>query len=115
MPNTRDKRFKAGEDKRQDERFSLHAPIIFSRVGANCHRKYASVTFNASKNGLCIESAVAIKPGTTILIHRGNLISDKGYTTGWKQVRTSSLAEVRWCRELTADFGTYYSVGAKYY
>ena len=115
MSTTGDKRIKAGVDRRKDERFSSHTPIIISNFDTMLHREYASVSFNISKNGLCLEAAEAIKPGTTLLIRRGNLVLDASYDVSCKLVRTSSLAEVRWYRERVDKLGKYYSIGVKYY
>ena len=32
----------------------------------------------------------------------------------WNLLRTSTLAEVRWCREITRENGAGYSIGVKY-
>jgi hypothetical protein len=104
----------ARQEKRQDERFSAHLSVIFSLFGTKSHREYASMTFNHSRNGMCIEAGEAIRPGTTIYIRRENKPVDVNYEANWKHLRNFSLAEVRWCRELTDKFGSYYRVGVKY-
>ena len=104
----------AREDNRQDERFSSHAPVIFSRFGTQSHREYASMTFNHSRKGMCLEAAEALSPGTTLYIRRADKPEDEHYEASWKHLRTFSLAEVKWCRELADKFGTYYCVGLKY-
>ena len=110
-----DKQATEREDKRQDERFSSHAPIIFSLLSNNFHREYASMTFNHSRNGLCLEAAEALKPGTTLYICGGDKSTDENYDVNWKYLRNSALGEVRWCCELTDKYGTYFCVGVKYY
>ena len=102
------------QDKRSYERFMSHAPVIFSIFGSKFHREYVSMTFNHSDGGLCIETAEAINPGTSLYIRRGKADADESYSPQWHYLRTSSLGEVRWCRELTDKFGTYYCVGVKY-
>jgi hypothetical protein len=103
------------DDKRVDERYSSHAPIIFSFFGTKFQREFASMTFNHSKNGLCLEAAEEIKPGTTLFIRRGSVPAEEPYRINWKPLRNTSLGEVRWCRELEDKFGTYYCVGVRYY
>ena len=103
------------DDKRLDERYSSTAPVIFSFFGCKFQREFASMTFNHSKNGLCLEAAEEIKPGTTLFIRRGTLLADEPYEINWKHLRNTSLGEVRWCRELEDKFGTYYRVGVRYY
>jgi len=103
------------DEKRRDERFMSHAPILFSIFGSQFHREYSAMTFNHSHGGLCIESAEPIKPGTAIYIRRGHLDAVDGHAATWHHLRTSSLGEVKWCRELVDKFGTYYCIGVKYY
>jgi len=103
------------QDKRREERFMSHAPVVFSLFGSKFHREHASMTFNHSKNGLCLEAAEAIKPGTTLYIRKGAISADENYDARWQQLRTSCLGDVRWCRELKDKLGTYYCVGVKYY
>jgi hypothetical protein len=115
MPTTGDKRAAKRKEKRQDKRFSSHAPIIFSFPDNNLHRDYASMTFNHSKKGLCLEAAEALKPGTMLYIRRGNKSTDEIYDVNCKYIRNSSLGEVRWCREVKDKYGTYFCVGVRYY
>jgi hypothetical protein len=72
------------------------------------------MTFNHSRDGMCLETAKALMPGTTLYIRRADKSEDGHYETNWEHLRTFSLAEVRWCRELRDKFGTYYCVGVKY-
>jgi hypothetical protein len=103
------------EDKRRDKRLMSHAPLIFSIFGSNFQRESASMTFNHSRGGLCFEAAEPIKPGTTLCIRRGKAPVDESHDARWEHLPTSSLGEVRWCRELADKFGTYYCIGVKYY
>jgi hypothetical protein len=102
-------------DKREDERFASHVPIIFSRFGSGFHREFGARTFNHSKNGLCFDTAEEIKPGTTLWIRRKITRTDEGGEENRIHLRVSSLGEVRWCRELVDKFGSYYIVGVKYF
>jgi hypothetical protein len=102
-------------EKRQDKRLLSHAPVIFSIFGSKFHREYASMTFNHSDGGLCIETAQAIHPGTTLYIRRGKINTDEPCDTCWQRVRTSSLGEVKWCREIADKYGTYFCIGVRYY
>lgn len=115
MPTAKHKWNEAREDNREDERFMSHAPIIFSLFGTKFHREYVSKTLNHSKGGMCLETAEALKPGTALYIRGGNTLANQCYDANWNYLRTSTLAEVRWCRELADKFGRYYCVGVKYY
>jgi len=103
------------DEKRRDERFMSHAPVIFSILGSGFHRECASMTFNHSDGGLCLESAAPLKPGTTLWLRREKPGAVDGHAARWDHMRPSCLAEVRWCRELTDKFGTYYCIGVRYY
>jgi hypothetical protein len=102
-------------EKRRDKRLLSHAPVIFSIFGSKFHREYASMTFNHSDGGLCIETAQAIHPGTTLYIRRGKINTDEPCDTRWQRVRTSSLGEVKWCREIADKYGSYFCIGVRYY
>ena len=102
-------------EKRRDKRLLSHAPVMFSIFGSKFHREYASMTFNHSDGGLCIETAQAIHPGTTLYIRRGKINTDEPCDTRWQRVRTSSLGEVKWCREIADKYGTYFCIGVRYY
>lgn len=103
------------DEKRRDERFMSHTPVIFSIFGSRFHREYSSMTFNHGDGGLCIESAEPIKPGTTLCLRRGKTPADESHQASWKHLPAASVGEVRWCREATDKFGTYYCVGVKFY
>ena len=103
------------DEKRRDERFMSHAPVVFSIFSSRFHCEYSSMTLNHSDGGMCIESAEQIKPGTTLYIRRGKPNNVEGHTARWDHMRTSSLGEVRWCHELVDKFGTYYCIGVRYF
>jgi len=102
-------------NKRRDKRFSSHAPVTFSVLGTKFGREFASMTFNHSKSGLCLETAEEVKPGTVLFIRRGRHPVDEQHDVNWKHLRHASLGEVRWCRELEDKFGAYYCLGVRYY
>jgi len=102
-------------DQRKDKRIISHAPIIIAPFSTRFHREYASMTFNHSINGMCLEAAEPFKPGYVLFIRLGNAPVDQVYHGNWKHLRTSTLAEVKWCREFRDNFNTYYRIGVKYY
>lgn len=105
----------AVENKRKDKRLTSHMPVIFSRFGTKFHREFESVTFNHSKGGMCFEAVEAFKPGTTLFIRVGDSSVAKVYDGNWNHLRTSTLAEVKWCRELPDERRACYCVGVRYY
>ena len=102
-------------DQRKDERIISHTPIIIAPFSTRFHREYASMTFNHSRNGMCLEAAEPFKPGYVLYIRLGNAPVDQVYHVSREHLRTSTLAEVKWCREFRDKFSTYYRIGVKYY
>lgn len=103
------------ENQREDERLTSHVPVIFSRFGTKFHREYASATFNHSKGGMCFEAAEAFKAGTILFVRVGGSSAAKVYHGNWDHLRSSTLAEVKWCRELPDKHRNCYCVGVRYY
>ena len=102
-------------DQREDERIRSHAPLIVAPFSTKFHREYASMTFNHSKGGMCLEAAEPFKPGSVLYIRLGNVPADQVYHGNQDHLRTTTLAEVKWSREYRDKFSTYYRIGVKYY
>ena len=101
-------------DKRANERLPSHASIIFSNFSTKNWHENPSVTLNLSAGGMCFESRHSFKPGADLYIRAG-----QNPATVWESghsdlLRTSTLAEVRWCRETTREDKTCYRIGVKY-
>jgi len=83
----------------------------------NSDRFYSARTTNHSKEGLQFDSDFPLKPGANMYIRVEDLLlnaSDfKG--SGFCELRSLSLAQVRWCKEIPDPHGSYYKVGLKYY
>jgi hypothetical protein len=102
-------------DKRQDERISSHAPLIVSLFSTRFRHEYASMTFNHSKKGICLELAEPFNPGTVLFIRMNNDPDKQIYLDRQEHLRTSTLGEVKWCREYRDKFSSYYRIGVIYY
>jgi len=102
------------QDQRNEARITSHAPLIFTRFSLRFHREHTSMTFNHSKNGMCMEASEPYWPGSVLFIRLGNAKIDDVYHINRKYLRTTALAEVKWCREHRDKFGTYYRLGVKY-
>ena len=98
-------------DKRSDERIASNAPIIFSFFSTRFWHEYPSITRNHSKRGMCFESTHPITPGTNLFIR----VDKQPYLDSDVRLRNSTLAEVKWCRQLLDEHRTAYTVGARYY
>ena len=103
------------QDQRHEERISSHAPLIFTRFSIRFHREHASMTFNHSNGGMCMEASDPCSPGSVLFIRLGNAKIDEIYHVNRQYLRTTTLAEVKWCREHRDKFGTYYRIGVKYF
>jgi len=102
------------QNQRSEARITSHAPLIFTRFSLRFHREHTSMTFNHSKNGMCMEASEPCRPGSVLFIRLGNAKIDDVYHVNRKYLRTTALAEVKWCREHRDKFGTYYRLGVKY-
>jgi hypothetical protein len=56
-----------------------------------------------------------LSPGATIYIRTENTISESKNNGGWKKLRTVTLAQVRWCKQLSDGSGPRFGIGVKYY
>lgn len=102
-------------DQRANARFVSNLPIIFSFFSTRFWHEYTSMTRNHSKDGMCFESSSPLMPGTNLFIRidkNSNCDSDLNQCVS---LRTSTLAVVKWCRELSDEHGTGYCVGVRYY
>ena len=106
-------------DKRTDKRHACNAMITwgqFGQIELNYGQEilYRARVINCSESGLYFESNYPLKPGITILFRTE--ISGWGASSseGCECLRTISLAEVKWCRDLVKNGELYFGIGAKY-
>jgi hypothetical protein len=102
------------KEKRAEERFDAHAGIIFSYFSTKNWAEERSVALNLSASGMCFESRHSFKPGADLYIRTGPNQDTVSGIDSWDLLRTSTLAEVRWCREMIREDCTCYSTGVKY-
>jgi hypothetical protein len=102
------------KEKRAGERFVSNAAIIFSNFSTKNWVENFSVTQNISAGGMCFESKHSFKPHTNLYIRTGQDAEMVSGIRNWNLLRTSTLAQVRWCRESTREGGTWYTIGGKY-
>ena len=57
----------------------------------------------------------AIKPGTTIFVRLDILLSGTWGSSGQGWLRTISVGEVKWCKELAINGSNYFGIGVRYY
>lgn len=103
------------KEKRANERFSSVTSIIYANFSSKNWTENFSVALNVSADGMCFQSRQSFKTHANLYIRTGGQDPEKA--TGicnWNLIRTSTLAQVRWCREITREDGTWYNIGVKY-
>ena len=102
------------KEKRANERFASNAAIIFSYFSTKNWVENPSVTLNLSVGGMCFESRHSFKAHADLYIRIGQKPETVSGIRDRNLLRTSTLAEVRWCREISHEDGARYSIGVKY-
>jgi hypothetical protein len=104
---------KVVEEKRHAERRRHVAPISFSYF--NKEPCFDAQTFNCSSGGMCFKSKFFLKPGTIVCIRSKNS-NPNGFGNGVvEELRSMTLAEVKWCREIHDGDVSAYGVGVNYF
>jgi hypothetical protein len=104
---------KAAREKRHDERWQHKAAISFSYF--NNESCFDGQTLNYGSGGMCFQSNFFLKPGATVFIRlKGS--KPNGFCKGVSEgLRSVTLAEVKWCREIHDIAVPAYSVGVRYF
>jgi len=102
-------------EKRASRRNNYVATITCTHFNAD--RFYAAKTTNHSKERLQLDSNFPLKPGASIYIRIEDLLLNVSGSNAsdFNELRSLSLAQVRWCKEISDPRGNYYKVGLKYY
>ena len=104
---------KTHAEKRAFDRHSFSADVAFSYF--NKENSYLAQTMNLGIGGMCFKSSLSLQPGATVYI-RLKKIHPNGSDTGFCEgLRLATLAEVKWCSELSEAKPLPYSVGVKYF
>jgi len=99
-------------DKRTSERRSCNALITFSYF--NQANNYDARVQNCGAGGMCFQSNQFMQPGATVCIRVKEYRCADFLNDNADCLRGLTLAEVKWCNELSgADSGAY-GVGVKY-
>jgi hypothetical protein len=104
---------KANPEKRVNERRSFAAPIVFSYF--NKKECFEAQTLNHCDKGLCFKSDVCLKPGATVYIKVKKFPSNGSCNGHCAALRSVTLAEIKWCREIPDPMVHTYEIGVKYY
>jgi hypothetical protein len=101
------------KENRAHSRKNYAVPIEVSYISKG--RNVGGQSLNHCDNGMCFESTSSFRPGATINIRVKDFHPHgpcKGICDG---LRSSTLAEVRWCGEVSEADGPLYRAGVKFY
>lgn len=101
------------KEKRHHERRQHIAPISFSFFNKECN--FEAQTINYGSNGLCFKSNFFLKPGTIVFIRLKKSNLNSVHNVFSKGLRSATLAEVKWCREIHEINVAAYGVGVRYF
>jgi hypothetical protein len=99
-------------EKRAYHRYICEALIKGSYL--NKDRLFDAKIVNFSEDGFSFETSSEIRPHATIFTRLENLFTENMNLSEHECLRTVSIGEVRWCRELLKDGLTYYVVGVRH-
>jgi hypothetical protein len=100
-------------EKRACKRRSFTAPIVYTYF--NRQYPFDAQTLNHGDGGLSFKSNRFLKPGATLHIRVKEFRSNEPCTGDSKGLRSQTLAEVKWCKEMPDSDLFSYTVGARYY
>jgi hypothetical protein len=100
-------------DKRACERRNHNAAIAFSYF--NNEHCYEAQTLNHCAGGMRFKSEVFLQPGATLYIRVKKFHPDDACSGDCRELRSVTLAEVKWCKEFFNETKPFYEIGAKYY
>ena len=100
-------------EKRKDERECASIPIVCSYF--NKEEYFQAQTLNHCPGGVCLKSETYLKPGAAVLFRVHRFDRNAPCDCNSIGLRTVSLAEVKWCREILDSKAPSYEVGIKYF
>ena len=90
----------------------IEAPILCSYF--NKPISSSAMIINFSQDGMYFVSEERFHPGSAVLIQAKNGSPNQKMPENTEGLRQTTLAEVRWCRQVS-EKPTHYQVGVKYY
>ncbi len=99
-------------EKRVNERQRYTAPIVFSHF--NKKHLFDAQTLNHCDRGMSFKSNVFLRTGATLYIRVKEFHSNGSCTGLCEGLRSVTLAEVKWCREIMDTNVPSYRTGVKY-
>ena len=99
-------------EKRRTSRHNIETSILCSYF--NKPTSTSAKTINYSRDGMFFVSDTSFHLGSTVFIRAKNDSSHHNMPEDTEGLRQTTLAEVRWCKQISAK-PTHYEVGVKYY
>lgn len=100
-------------EKRVDKRHNCEASILCNFF--NKDKIFTAETFNFSEGGMYFESDSFFEKGTNIFFKVKTYSSGTSGPELANELRTVSLAEVRWWQEMGSEDSSRFGMGVKYY
>ena len=101
------------KEKRHNERCQHMAPISFSYFNKESY--FDAQTLNYGSGGMCFKSNFFLKSGTIVLIWLKKF-NPHGFCNGVSAgLRSVTLAEVKWCKEIHDKDVPAYGIGVRYF
>ena len=104
---------KEEKEKRECQRHPYEASVRFAFFNQNQFHQAKLLGF--SESGISFNSRTPIKVGTTIIIKLEDLSDGLHMEMGSKGLKTISLVETRWCRDVGGEYASEYEVGGKFF
>jgi hypothetical protein len=106
-------------EKRIDKRHDCDTTIEwtqFNLIASNYARPmfYRGRAVNFSESGLYFETNYPLKPGITLLFRIEVSRCKASNSEDCECLRSISLADVKWCRDLVKNGESYFGIGARY-
>ena len=97
-------------ERRAWKRYETEANIMYARYLENPYCYYGAQILNCSENGFYFESRYALQPGSYIWFNKAIYASTSRHSKSYELLPVA----VKWCKEIAAENGTRYGMGAKY-
>jgi hypothetical protein len=99
-------------EKKIRERQACCVPVVVSIF--NKKKFFYAQAINSTMDGICIKSNTSLRPGTTVYLRVKKFFPDTSRTCTFEGLRSVTLGEIKWCRELVDADTCTYEIGVKY-
>jgi hypothetical protein len=106
------KRSRPPVERREARRSAASASIVYAPFSTKYYHEQTSELSNHSSGGMCFETSAPLRPGANLFIRTAQKAS---HPADGGTLRTTTLAQVRWCRKEKDLLGNRYSVGVRFY